>query len=76
MSMLRFTAEASIYQSSVHYGGYPRTTNGAGMVSPAMYPGCMSRCVSMCQSDPNLYEFNDCEVACRCSCSGRRGCWQ
>jgi hypothetical protein len=76
MTILGFTAEASLYKSTQRYAGRSSAAPAGNGVFAAAFPGCQSRCVNMCRSDPDLYEFNDCATACRCSCSGRKGCWQ
>lgn len=37
---------------------------------------CYSTCYATCESDPDLRDYNNCGVACRCQCSGHLGCWQ
>jgi hypothetical protein len=77
MSIVRFSAEASLYESTLHYAGRSTKAGVSAEVSPAVYyPGCMGRCVKMCESDPNISDYNDCQQACKCSCSGHSGCWQ
>ncbi len=80
MNVPGFTAEASLYRTSRHYHIGRTAIHAEGTIQPAIRnPRCMEDCLDMCNSDPNLYEFNDCNEACACACSSghyKGGCWQ
>lgn len=77
MNMPGFTAEVSLHKTGRHYHMRRTPVRVEGTIQPAIKtPRCMEDCLDLCNSDPNLYEFNNCEEACACTCLHGRGCWR
>jgi hypothetical protein len=82
MKIPGFNAQVSLYHPQEYYQETKSVFYSDQLKLQFMFPRhapsqtCLRKCLQVCWSDPNNYEFNDCNWSCNCECSGGLGCWQ